>query len=551
MNIIYKLLWKFLEKEKFHSIILFLLTITITLFQVNGISYITANIITFIQKKEFDTVNNYFTYFVIASFLLIFLFYIYKIIQNKLVIELTSWIKKEVLNIIFKTNNENFSGVNFTEFITPINRISHGSYLLFYNILTEMIPNLGFILMVSLYFIYTNSLFGISFFIANILIICYIVFVWDDLMKVRMIYENQVNSNEKYLIDLLNNMDKIILRGKTDYEQSIYNNITNEGIKKTANFYNTVNNHLFVVTILIYVVVLLSIFYLIKLCIYKKITVTMFITFFTILLLYRDRLVGTFQNLPDYLEFIGRIEYVIKKFDTLIGNYNPDKYNKKYDIVKMNFKEIYFNNVSFKFQGSNDYVFENLNLKLKTNNNVIGIVGFSGKGKSTFIRMILKFHKCHNGNILIDGNDIENIDSEYIRQNITYINQNSKLFDKKIIENILYGCNDLNVCKSHLNEIQKYKKIQEMFKKIDIHNKNAGLGGEHLSGGQRQIINIISGLINPCKILILDEPTNALDGEIKKELLQLIYDFKKYKQCIIIITHDKEVYPLFDETITL
>lgn len=551
MNIIYKLLWKFLEKEKFHSIILFLLTITITLFQVNGISYITANIITFIQKKEFDTVNNYFTYFVIASFLLIFLFYIYKIIQNKLVIELTSWIKKEVLNIIFKTNNENFSGVNFTEFITPINRISHGSYLLFYNILTEMIPNLGFILMVSLYFIYTNSLFGISFFIANMLIICYIVFVWDDLMKVRMIYENQVNSNEKYLIDLLNNMDKIILRGKTDYEQSIYNNITNEGIKKTANFYNTVNNHLFVVTILIYVVVLLSIFYLIKLCIYKKITVTMFITFFTILLLYRDRLVGTFQNLPDYLEFIGRIEYVIKKFDTLIGNYNPDKYNKKYDIVKMDFKEIYFNNVSFKFQGSNDYVFENLNLKLKTNNNVIGIVGFSGKGKSTFIRMILKFHKCHNGNILIDGNDIENIDSEYIRQNITYINQNSKLFDKKIIENILYGCNDLNVCKSHLNEIQKYKKIQEMFKKIDIHNKNAGLGGEHLSGGQRQIINIISGLINPCKILILDEPTNALDGEIKKELLQLIYDFKKYKQCIIIITHDKEVYPLFDETITL
>jgi ABC-type bacteriocin/lantibiotic exporter with double-glycine peptidase domain len=462
-----------------------------------------------------------------------------------------SWIKKEMLDIILKTNNENFSGVNFTEFITPINRISHGSYLLFYNIITEMIPNLGFILMVSLYFLYTNSIFGISFLIANILIIYYIIYVWDDLMKVRMIYENKVNSNEKYLIDILNNMDKIILRGKTSYENEIYNNITNEGIEKTSNFYNSVNNHLFVVTILIYIVVLLSIFYLIKLCITKKITVTMFITFFTILLLYRDRLIGTFQNLPDYLEFIGRVEFVIKKFDTLIGNYNPEDYNKTYDIVKMDFKEIYFNNVSFKYQGSNEYIFENLNLKLKTQNNVIGIVGYSGKGKSTFTKMILKFHKCNHGKILIDGKDIETMDSEYIRKNITYINQNSKLFDKKIIENILYGCNDLNVCKSHLNEIQKYKKIQEMFKKIDIHNKNAGLGGEHLSGGQRQIINIISGLINPCKILILDEPTNALDGELKRELLQLIYDFKKYKQCIIIITHDKEVYPLFDETITI
>jgi len=551
MNIIYKLLWKFLEKEKFYSILLFLLTIMMTLFQVNGISYITANIITFMQKKDFDIVNNYFMYFVIASFILIIIFYIYKIIQNKLVIELMSWIKKEMLEIIFKTNNENFSGVNFTEFITPINRISHGSYLLFYNILTEMIPNLGFILMVSLYFLYTNSIFGISFLIANILIIYYIVYVWDDLMKIRMIYEKKVNSNEKYLIDILNNMDKIILRGKTAYENETYNNIINEGVEKTNNFYNSVNNHLFVVTILIYIVVLLSIFYLIKLCITKKITVTMFITFFTILLLYRDRLVGTFQNLPDYLEFIGRIEYVIKKFDTLIGNYNPEDYNKNYDIVKMDFKEIYFNNVSFKYQGTNEYIFENLNLKLKTHNNVIGIVGYSGKGKSTFTKMILKFHKCNHGKILIDGKDIETLDSEYIRKNITYINQNSKLFDKKIIENILYGCNDLNVCKSHLNEIQKYKKIQEMFKKIDIHNKNAGLGGEHLSGGQRQIINIISGLINPCKILILDEPTNALDGELKRELLQLIYDFKKYKQCIIIITHDKEVYPLFDETITI
>jgi ABC-type multidrug transport system fused ATPase/permease subunit len=522
-----------------------------TLFQVNGISYITANIITFIQKKDFNIVNNYFIYFVVASFILIIIFYIYKVIQNKLVIELTSWIKKELLDIIFKTNNENFSGVNFTEFITPINRISHGSYLLFYNVLTEMIPNLGFILMVSIYFLYTNFVFGLSFFIANMLILYYIAYFWDDLMKIRMMYENKVNSNEKYLIDILNNMDKIILRGKTAYEKEIYNDLTNECIKRTSDFYNSVNNHLFVVTILIYIILLISIFYLIKLCISKKITVTMFITFFTILLLYRDRLIGTFQNLPDYLEFIGRVEFVIKKFDTLIGNYNPDDYNKKYDIVKMDFKEIYFNNISFKYQGTDEYIFKNLNLKLRTDNNIIGIVGYSGKGKSTFTKMILKFHKCNDGKILIDGKDIENVDSEYLRKNITYINQNSKLFDKKIIENILYGCNDLTICKSHLNEIQKYKKIQEMFKKIDIHNKNAGLAGEHLSGGQRQIINIVSGLINPCKILILDEPTNALDGELKKELLQLIYDFKKHKQCVIIITHDKEVYPLFDETITI
>ena len=550
MNIIYQLILKFIKKEKFYIIILFCLTLLQTLFQINGISYITANIITFMQKKEYDSVNNYFIYFTIASFILIFIFYIYKIVQNKLVIELMNWIKTEIVKIIFETNNENFSNINFTEFITPINRISHSMYLLFYNVLTEMIPNIGFILMISIYFIYINTLFGALFLIANAFIIIYLLFNWDNLMKLRMNYETKVNYNEKYLIDILNNMDKIVLRGKTEDENIIYTDLINDGIKKTIKFYDSINNHLLYTTIIIYVIVLVSIFYLINLCINKKISTTVFITFFTILLLYRDRIVSTFQNLSDYLEFIGRINFVIKRFNSLIGNYNEKDYEKTYEENDLSFNEIVFENVSFKYKGTNENIFNNLNMKLDTNKNTIGIVGYSGKGKSTFVKMILKLYKCDSGRILIDGKDIQDIDTNYLRNNITYINQNSKLFDKKIIENILYACNDLHVCKSHLNEIQKYKKIQEILKRIDIHNKTAGLAGENLSGGQRQIVNVINGLINPCKILILDEPTSALDGDLKNELLQLINDFKKHKQSIVIITHDRDVYPLLDKTIT-
>jgi putative ABC transport system ATP-binding protein len=97
----------------------------------------------------------------------------------------------------------------------------------------------------------------------------------------------------------------------------------------------------------------------------------------------------------------------------------------------------------------------------------------------------------------------------------------------------------------------KYPKIQGLYKNVDIYNSYAGSLGENLSGGQRQVVNIISGLINPSKILILDEPTNALDHELKRELLMLIGDFKQYKKSIIIITHDRDVYALFDETLKL
>ena len=86
---------------------------------------------------------------------------------------------------------------------------------------------------------------------------------------------------------------------------------------------------------------------------------------------------------------------------------------------------------------------------------------------------------------------------------------------------------------------------------MDIDKASAGPLGENLSGGQRQVTNIISGLINPTKILILDEPTNGLDAELKSEVLQMLKNFKKHKKTIMIITHDRDVSHLFDETIEI
>ena len=550
MNVIYYLLQQFLNEEKIKSIGILLLSVLLNVFQINGISYITANIITSIQKNNKNNVDTYFKYFIVASIVFIILYYFYKILQNQLIVKLSQWLKRELIKIIFKTNNENFSGINFTNYITPLNRISNGSYILFYNVLTDLIPNLAFLLMISIYFIYSNKFFGMLFFLSNIFLIFYIYYYWNEMMEYRMKYENKVNSNESHIIDLFNNIDKIILRGTTDTETTNFSKLTEECVNAIISFYSNVNKHLFILTFVIYIIIICSIWYMIQLCYDKKLSITLFITFFTILLLYRDRIISTIQSLPDYLEFIGRIDYVIIQFNEMIGDYNPND-DKIYENINLDFNKITFENVAFKYPIGDKNVFDNLNITLNTNNKVLGIVGLSGNGKSTFTKMILKFYKCNKGKIYIDNNNIENIDSNYIRKNIIYVNQNSKLFDKKIIENILYGCDDVTICKENLEKINRYKYIKKLLNSIDIHNKNAGLAGENLSGGQRQIVNIINGLINPGKILILDEPTNALDGGLKRDVLQLINDFRNSKQCIIIITHDKEVYPLFDESITI
>jgi ATP-binding cassette subfamily B protein len=303
---------------------------------------------------------------------------------------------------------------------------------------------------------------------------------------------------------------------------------------------------------MVFIIIFLSIGYLIYLYFDKQIDFTIFVAFFTIILLYRDKMITIIQQIPDFIEFLGRSDSVLVHFKNMENSYDLLKQNEnKYKSINLEFNKLYFENVSFGYQSSDKLLFENLNISLDIDNKIIGVVGLSGRGKSTFMKLVLKLYKPKAGNIYIDGHNIDNIDPDYIRNNITYVNQNSKLFDKKVIDNMLYGCLDIDTCNAYLKKIMQYKKINELYKNVDIYNQRSGALGENLSGGQRQIINIIGGLINPSKVLILDEPTNALDPELKKELLELIRDFKKYKKSIIIITHDRDVHNLFDETVKL
>jgi ATP-binding cassette subfamily B multidrug efflux pump len=547
MNIIYFLLNKFFDEEKMNIILMIITSFIINLFQTNGISHITATIIESIQNNDKNKVIEFFKYFIIISVIYLALYNVYKHYQNKLLTKLRQWMRHQLTRILLLVNNENLSEINFTRLNSPINRISSVCFMVFNDIITYILPNITFLMIISIYFLYTNLIYGSLFIIGNILLFIYFLFIWKTILNDNEEYEKYVNANESYLMEILNNIDKIIYRGQINNEINIFNDKTNKSIDMAFKFYSNTNFHGIIMNIIIFFTLFACIGYLILLKFEKKIDVTIFITFFTILLLYRDKMITIIQQIPDFIEFLGRSDSVLKYFKNM-EDYE-EVYNKKYKNVDLKFETIKFEDVNFKYKMNNNYLFENLNIKFNTNNKIIGITGLSGNGKSTFVKLILKLYKCSGGKITIDDENIDDIDSEYIRTNITYVNQNSKLFDKKIIENILYGCNDIDKCNNHLTDIMQYQKIKELYKNIDIYNKQSGSLGENLSGGQRQIVNIISGLVNPSKILILDEPTNALDPNLKKELLGVIKDFKKHKKCIIIITHDRDVYPLFDETL--
>ncbi len=550
MDIIYYIFNKFITEEWKNIIMLIITCFIINILQTNGISVITANIIDSLKNmNQIGAMQNYYYFIIISVFYLIF-YYFYKIFQTETMTKLRQWTRYQLVRLFLIVNNQNLSQMNFTKLNSPINRISSTCFMIFNDVLTFFLPNIILLFVITGFFFYKDWKLGLSFLIGNLILVSYIAFNWKDMLDDNNLYETKVSENEAYLLDVLNNVDTIIHRGQVKKEMEEYSNKINETIDVARSSYSNTNNHNMVMNIILYIILFLTIGYLLFSFFNKTMDLTLFITCFTILAMYREKMFVAIQGVSDVVEFIGRAESVTIHFKDTAKDYMEIE-KKEIAPLDLPFDVIQFENVSFKYKKGENMVLENANIMLHTDNKIIGIMGLSGGGKSTLVKLAIKLYRPDSGKIYIDGHDIEFIDADYIRENITYVNQTSKLFDKQILENIMYGCKDPEMCKEHLKYILQFDKIKELFSNMDIEKTMAGSLGEGLSGGQRQVVNIIGGLINPSKILILDEPTNSLDGELKKEILKIIQHFKQHKKCIIIITHDKDVEPILTDVLTL
>jgi ABC-type bacteriocin/lantibiotic exporter with double-glycine peptidase domain len=549
-NIVYYLLNEFFKEEYFNIISMIFTSFFISIFQSNGISYVTANIIEFTQKKDYKTVTQFFYMFVLLSCIYVVLSSFYRYFQNKLLTKLKQWVKTKLLVMILATNNENLKYMNFSKFSGPINRISIIAFLFFTDFVNYLLPNLIFLLVIILYFLYKNIYFGVLIILGNLILATYVGLNISNMFKHNVLYEENITNTESMLTEILANFEKIISRGETKSEFEDYENKIKETIDSSYLFYENVNYHNIIMNIILFIILFLAVGYLIYLVFHHDLDLTTFITFFTLILLYRDKMISTIQQVPDFVEFIGRTSAILHYFSDLVDNYQSIKTNE-YATLSLPFTEIRFENVSFQYPSTKQKILQDYSVELHVDHKIIGITGLSGKGKSTFAKLLLKLYQPDAGNIYINNMNIQDIDPDYLRQNIVYINQNMKLFDRKIIDNIYFACNYPEKCEANYKKIMAYPKIRELYQHVDMDKKEAGASGENLSGGQRQIVNIISGLINPSKILILDEPTNALDSELKKELLQIIREFAPEKTAIMIITHDKDCYSLFNQILSL
>jgi subfamily B ATP-binding cassette protein MsbA len=182
-------------------------------------------------------------------------------------------------------------------------------------------------------------------------------------------------------------------------------------------------------------------------------------------------------------------------------------------LEKMN-DGIVFKNVSFSYDGSNDFVVQDINLTIRKGE-VVAVVGGSGAGKTTLINLIPRFYDPVKGSIEIDGRDIREISQESLISNIAIVTQQTFLFNRSLCENILYGKRTASM--DEIYAAAKTANIHDFIVSLPKgYDTVVGEMGVKLSGGQRQRIAIARAILKNAPILLLDEATSSLDYESEK-----------------------------------
>ncbi|MGJ8655026.1 MAG: ABC transporter ATP-binding protein [Akkermansiaceae bacterium] len=195
--------------------------------------------------------------------------------------------------------------------------------------------------------------------------------------------------------------------------------------------------------------------------------------------------------------------------------------------------EIRFDQVNFEYHKSS-HVFQNVSVTIPAGQKV-GLVGFSGAGKSTFVNLLLRFYDVDSGKIQIDGENISEVTQDSLRSHLSMIPQDTSLFHRSLMDNIRYGREGAS--DEEVIEAAKQAYCDEFIQELpENYEALVGERGVKLSGGQRQRIAIARAILKNAPILILDEATSALDS-VTEKYIQRGLDTLMEGRTAIVIAH--------------
>lgn len=372
------------------------------------------------------------------------------------------------------------------------------------------------------------------------------IITYYSTMDIEIKREKEKDSIYQHFQDLLNNIISVVVCKQEKHE----NNVLHEKFKPFIDiFFKSLNlNFIYRIIFAIYTVIA---FILLNLYLYfdyeskqinKEEFISSFIVTYSILHLFTDANYSL-RSVVDMYSQVKEMENYFNEKSDLDEDMRITKEDQSFSNGVIEFKNIdykYEDNKEFK--GKYAYALKNINVKIEKNEN-IAIIGQIGSGKSTLVKLLLKFFEPSQGEILINNINLKYISRDELYDHVFYIPQKPKLLNRTLYENIFYGIpfekKDKSMNVEKIKTIMKNMKLEENIIDIFMEKMDQSLGndGIKLSGGQRQMVWIIRAMLRDPDIIIFDEPTSSLDKKNKDNIIRVIKEIGKEKT-ILIISHD-------------
>ena len=484
------------------------------------IPIITGLIIDSLLENKFTNI----LYLILINVLLIIIASIYNYLLNvsakMAAIEYSNEIKEKVLKRLLKLKinviEKYKSGLLASKIVNDVNNIHHGLI----TFLTHFIPGIVTLILTLIIMFFINFKITLIIFLITPISVFITIYIAKQNKKLTDISNKEYNEMTSYIKEQIELKKYINVEKLENQKEQKINDLSEKYMKdeSKALFYASISNPTtrLINGIITIIVVLYSSFEIMN----GNMTIGIFSTF----LIYANRYA---KPLNEISQVINRLTISLTSYDSikeLINEEIEEFINSNDEIIG----SIEFKNVSFSYNNDKE-ILKNINFKIN-NGEKIAIVGPTGSGKTTIIQLLLKFYNINSGSILIDGKNINDINTNILRDNIKVVLQDAHLNNENIKDVLKYS-----------NDVSD-KEIKDLLKRINIKPDFLGMNNNlenitsinNLSNGQKQIISMIRAMLSNPKIVILDEATSDVDSLTEKNIESSINELTKGKTSIII-----------------
>lgn len=522
------------------SINIILLSMFVTIFSIGGSYYFKIIIDNFNNMS----LNNF--YLISIIFVFVFLFKsISDYFRNQLLLYINSKIDFSLISNTFKhiicLPYDYFKTKTTGEIISRINDLNYVREMISKVALTVFVDIALIIFSVFVLFSINQILFLVSLIILGLYLL--IIIFFSPIFKRGILKNQQKQSNvNSYLIESINGFESI---KALNIENKISDNLNNKYIDYLIHAFKFNKNYNIQTLFkdLVGGLGFLSIMFIGYLLVLNgKMSIGSLITYNSLLIYFLDPIKNALELEPLIRYSSSSLKRINELFEIQKENLFIDK---KYTGSKIK-GNIIINNLNYSFNDK-DYILKDLNLNISSGEKVM-IIGESGSGKSSLMKLLLNYSKVKPNKILIDNKDINDYNKKELRNNIAYISQNETLFTDSIYNNITLN-KDINY--DEFLRIAKFAEVDAIIKDKQLgYDTLLEENGFNISGGEKGRIVLARALINSFNLLILDEALSEVDVNMERRILKRLFNEYKNKT-IIIVSHRLENMDLFDKVVSM